>query len=684
MGLENLKSVFNDLSENQISNPSKLTPHASRLDDIEYNLISDPNSGAGMLHGILTGGDQYVFELPNPPDKKPLTGRDTSDYNDILNHSTIDPKSGLHSPVSDMSKNSSNFQYYSPFPTLDSDFQNASIRLLSGQSLIEDDKHTFGTKGIHDQLIKIDKIQIRQEPSPLKDKNTPITFVSKIIGPYPTSSNKRIIDPNPIFTNEDKVKLRGDDLFQNLGANNRLGEGDFNWTSLYNANHTPIEERTPIDIGRVDKDGNAILINTLRSGMGSLGNLDIMGYSSGKLDNFRGFDRGNEPYIVKPIGSNDYTTLVNRDWIPFNRAKDDMSRLVKFYTSPAGIAFMAKENVTNFLIGKFDYMNPFGAIMAPPLPNPIQGNTGFLNITNVARDLGNKRGSLRRPIVIEYSSRANVGLPFAVLGDTTVGMRELFQIEIPPDESSIVKKGLYKLKRAVLNKLETAAQFPVIGSPTPFIDLKGGPKNTTYYDHIAKTGVESEEEDFFTGEKQPPLENEGTYINQGDFYVRIKDLRANDFIYFRGYVTGITENVNPAFTPTNYIGRSEPVYLYERAERDLSFNLRVYPHNQIEFELMYEKMEKLTSLAYPEYFPNDPGASLVRMKAPFTELYMAHIGSRAQGQFGFIKSISYTANESGDWDALSALPKLFDIAISYQILNRKPPSMGDKFYRVGA
>ena len=665
MGLENLKSVFNDLSENQISNSSKLTPHASRLDDIEYNLISDPNSGAGMLHGILTGGDQYVFELPNPPDKKPLTGRDTSDYNDILNHSTIDPKSGLHSPVSDMSKNSSNFQYYSPFPTLDSDFQNASIRLLSGQSLIEDDKHTFGTKGAHDKLIKINRIEKLQEDSP-QTKQERIEIIAKEI-------------------KINKVASTGEgDLFQNLGVNSRLGEGDFNWTSLYNSNHTPIEERTPINLGRVDKDGNAILLNTLRSGMGSLGNLDIMGNSSGKLMNFRGFDRGNEPYIVKPIGSNDYTTLVNRDWIPFNRATDDLGRLAKFYMSPAGIAFMAKENVTNFLIGKFDYMNPFGAIMAPPLPNPIQGNTGFLNITNVARDLGNKRGSIRRPIVIEYSSRANVGLPFAVLGDTTVGMRELPQIEIPPDESSIVKKRLYELKRAVLNKLETAAQFPHIGSPTPFIDLKGGPKNTTYYDHIAKTGVESEEEDFFTGEKQPPLENEGTYINQGDFYVRIKDLRANDFIYFRGYVTGITENVNPAFTPTNYIGRSEPVYLYERAERDLSFNLRVYPHNQIEFELMYEKMEKLTSLAYPEYFPNDPGASLVRMKAPFTELYMAHIGSRAQGQFGFIKSISYTVNESGDWDALSALPKLFDIAISYQILNRKPPSMGDKFYRVGA
>ena len=69
------------------------------------------------------------------------------------------------------------------------------------------------------------------------------------------------------------------------------------------------------------------------------------------------------------------------------------------------------------------------------------------------------------------------------------------------------------------------------------------------------------------------------------------------------------------------------------------------------------------------------------MKAPFTELYMAHIGSRVSGQFGFIKSITYTVNETGDWDALDKLPRLFDIAISYQILHRKPPSINTKFYR---
>ena len=74
---------------------------------------------------------------------------------------------------------------------------------------------------------------------------------------------------------------------------------------------------------------------------------------------------------------------------------------------------------------------------------------------------------------------------------------------------------------------------------------------------------------------------------------------------------------------------------------------------------------------------------MIRMKPPFTELYMAHIGNRNKGQFGFIKSLTYTVNETGDWDALTALPRLFDIAITYQILSKRPPSLrGDhKFYK---
>ena len=121
--------------------------------------------------------------------------------------------------------------------------------------------------------------------------------------------------------------------------------------------------------------------------------------------------------------------------------------------------------------------------------------------------------------------------------------------------------------------------------------------------------------------------------------------------------------------------------MYERADRDISFNLKIHPANFTEQKLMYSKLEKLTSLAYPEYIEDDPFTdSQTRMKPPFTELYMAHIGTRKQGQFGFIKSISYTVPGESDWDALRVLPRLFDINISYQILSKKPPHMKSNFY----
>jgi len=295
---------------------------------------------------------------------------------------------------------------------------------------------------------------------------------------------------------------------------------------------------------------------------------------------------------------------------------------------------------------------------------------------------------------IEYSARAQVGLSFKNLGDNPPDALDKAVDEIldkisPIDKSSSnpltnfatteVNRAINSAKTRVLQELNEAVQIPLVGRPTPFIDLSTGPGETNYLDYVSLQPVTSE---FVDDEIAPE--------KRGDFYVRIKDLRngaAGNVLYFRGYVTGITENVTPSWTPINYIGRSESVYMYERAERDVSFNLKVYPANYAEQKNMYNKMEALTSLAYPEYFkiehPFDYTQDQSRMKAPFTELYMAHIGSRAQGQFGFIKSLTYTVNDSGDWDALRTLPRYFDIAISYQILSKRPPDMRSKFYNLG-
>ena len=55
----------------------------------------------------------------------------------------------------------------------------------------------------------------------------------------------------------------------------------------------------------------------------------------------------------------------------------------------------------------------------------------------------------------------------------------------------------------------------------------------------------------------------GQSIDEGDFYVRFKDLRDGGYIYFLGGINGITENLVHLGT-TDYVGRSEPFILIKK------------------------------------------------------------------------------------------------------------------------
>jgi len=639
MGLENLKSVFNDLTKNVKEDFGG--PH-----------------GQGV-HGGLTNERPST---PSFPDKNSL-------LDNTANGASIPPQVARVFPDNRSMK-----------PTLES---GRGLKIGSSVFLDATGNSRFSIRDAHpknysilDDITqnKIDR-NLLQSKSPINilgiDDTTQVVDYSPFIEtPIGTYSGTQTF--NELLS--DKIKKKTFDI-TTLGKNGRLGdpEGPYVLGTLFKHNHRGSPQRIQIDTGVVNPNSNigeTIKINTGRAGIGSLSNLDIKGYST----NFRtGLIGDGEPYIVNDIGSPTNQVGNNRDLIPWRAALDDVSRLAQFYTSPAGLAFTVKENITNVLIGDgLKVTEPFNFVMAPPVPVP---NTGFLNFYQQSIQ-GAGLGSIRKPFKIQYSTRA-LTLPFGKLGDRPFepAQRALdlaLSTEALPDAPDFIKKSVNDQKVNAVKKLSKATQEPLDGAPSPFFDLSKGPKTTTYFDKISSQPVLSTESDKDIAPK-----------NKGDFYVKIKDLRNNNLIYFRGYVTGITENVNPSFTPTNYIGRSEPVYIYERGERDISFNLRVYPQNATEQKIMYDKIEKLTSLAYPNYLPEQNNNSLIRMQPPFTELYMAHIGTRKQGQFGFMKSISYTVPGEGDWDALKGLPRLFDIAISYQILSKKPPQMGESFYGRG-
>jgi len=336
------------------------------------------------------------------------------------------------------------------------------------------------------------------------------------------------------------------------------------------------------------------------------------------------------------------------------------------------------------------------SMMGNPIQRPfvmaLQGDIasiaslpGFSGETFLEKHLKKNRVELRTEKKKEYDNLVAQGLapadPNQELPAVGIGQTGLQKLgaglnKIKEGSLDLASIAATKVRNAAVREIAKQSKKllqlpPLIEQPTKrFLDLSGGGKRTNYVDNLSnETSVE-------LGGPEPHLEK-NKHIDRGDFYLRIKDMRTTQFLYFRGYITGITENLTPTWNPTTYIGRSEDVWIYQKGERDISFNLRVAPANQTEFDIMYDKLNKLTSLVYPEY-------TLNRMNAPFTELYMAHIGSPAKGQFGYFKSITYTVNEQGDWDALTSRPRVFDIALSYQILHKEPPqAYVTEFYGAG-
>ena len=50
-----------------------------------------------------------------------------------------------------------------------------------------------------------------------------------------------------------------------------------------------------------------------------------------------------------------------------------------------------------------------------------------------------------------------------------------------------------------------------------------------------------------------------------------------------------------------YIGRPDKVYVYQGADRTVSFNFSIYPKTKQEFPILMNKLNHLIGLCYPSY-----------------------------------------------------------------------------------
>ena len=418
----------------------------------------------------------------------------------------------------------------------------------------------------------------------------------------------------------------------------------------------------------------------------------------------------NEPYIISPMGETDS----GREF-PIARSMKDIKRLSQYLFSPKGLAFFAKQN----LLGANSIIN-FSDL-------GLEG--GFSDFLGDARRIGMSKRKLfssKQRFKSVYLQTSTLASSTRVLGYATpnvlvsrdfpaslidsllpakvnqfFGAAESYEKLVPdtiessfrPTEGaspfSFENLGS-KLATAAENKLRAAAGLPTeIERPSSDV-MTTAPINVGKTLKTAITNhLDDNDTDLQNVTKVADAAKEVASGNIGlskveseehgmPFY--FKDLRHDEggaYIIFRAYLESITEDISPSWATENYIGRSEPVYNYERAERSVNFTLTLAAGTQDELTMIYEKLDKLTSLCYPRYNQDKNLSGLNRMKAPLVHFRMGEMfGNDSKDQLCFIKSLSYSVPESSTWetDRGFRVPKLIKATVGLQILHEKLPS----------
>ena len=380
-------------------------------------------------------------------------------------------------------------------------------------------------------------------------------------------------------------------------------------------------------------------------------------------------DRGTEPYMISPIGRKGRRLNRGGRFTPKKRVKTDTQRLTKFLKSRQGIRFFVNQNLATL----------------PRIPVVKNEDGGlsrvrqrFKTFYNPLTTLAIQRLRLTGQSINTKIDRSGFGLFF--------------------DNKYTDSKKFNSISASVASFTEAADKL-VTGAKETENFWKEKVGSFLFGDPLVSTGDVATLTDLITheqGEAEPSLDKakfikeaptigEGGLITHKDekdvgttsidkdgslpFY--FKDLRDNTYVIFRAYLDGITENISPSWEPTNYVGRSEPVYSYQNTERDISFNLKLYAQNNPELKMIYQKMNRLTSMCYPQYAP-DKNAMIttddteensstaektlgqIRMKPPLVRFRMGDLfvggGLDKNMMLGFIKSIKYTIPDEAVWE----------------------------------
>jgi hypothetical protein len=197
---------------------------------------------------------------------------------------------------------------------------------------------------------------------------------------------------------------------------------------------------------------------------------------------------------------------------------------------------------------------------------------------------------------------------------------------------------------STLNTSGTSATRGAVGIST-YSSLKDGqtPKVTLK----TKYGIDSNEKSDFVNEntqyKGDSLKVGDSTLDDYDFItLKFTSINKGESVNFRATLSGITETTTPSWDSAKFIGSPFPYWTYTGIERSVSFNFKVYSTTPLQHIAAWQRLNFLTSLAYPQAY--NKGIAVI---APFLKIT---IGNLYKNQPCFISQLSYTVDDNGTWE----------------------------------
>jgi hypothetical protein len=146
---------------------------------------------------------------------------------------------------------------------------------------------------------------------------------------------------------------------------------------------------------------------------------------------------------------------------------------------------------------------------------------------------------------------------------------------------------------------------------------------------------------------------------------------------FRAFLGNLSENVNPEFHDTRYIGRIERNVVYTGVQRDLNFQLHVYAFSESEMEKIWEKVNYVTGLCYPANYEGN--GFLV---PPFIKLT---IGDYYRDQPGYLRNLAYSIDDSTSWNIDPGFQAPYGLVmnVTFSVIEKTQAQTGTTFYPYG-